>query len=419
MKASESVKNYPSKLRESTNYALRNIKSICKNIGPRAPGSENEKKAQEFLANELNSCCDAVSIEEFPVHTGAFLSWVPICSILMIIAAVLFNAGLSYISLALTIVCIIFVVGEFVLYKPLLDPLFPKKTSSNVIGIRQPSSELKQRIIFSGHCDSSQEWTFNHLGGAKLLIGVIVTSVIGFVLGIIFPAVAIVKGYGFSPAIFPFDETLLKIFGYVFLAFIPFLVFASFFCNPKVTVMGANDDLTGSLASVAVAKFMQINDIRFENTEVRILISGSEEEGLRGAKDYCKKHLQESLEIDTVFISTDTLKDLDKIAVYNRDLSGSVKHCVKTCALLRQGGLNAGVDLPFQSLFFGASDSAAFTQAGISAATLAAMDPGPPRYYHTRRDTAELLDLKSVETGLNILLETAFLFDEQGLKESY
>ena len=48
MKAQESVENYPSKLRESTNFAYRTIIKICREIGPRAPGSENEKKAQEF-----------------------------------------------------------------------------------------------------------------------------------------------------------------------------------------------------------------------------------------------------------------------------------------------------------------------------------------------------------------------------------
>ena len=46
MKASESVKNYPSERRMYSNYVLRNIKKICKEIGPRCAGSEKELEAQ-------------------------------------------------------------------------------------------------------------------------------------------------------------------------------------------------------------------------------------------------------------------------------------------------------------------------------------------------------------------------------------
>jgi aminopeptidase YwaD len=419
MKASQSVQNYPSKLRESTNFSVRTIKQICKNIGPRAPGSENEKKAQEFLAGEMMKCCDTVSIEEFPVHPNAFLGWVRICALLMSVAAVAFNLGFALVSLVLTLLAVSLVVGEFVLYKEMIDPFYKKKISRNAIGVRNPTGELKRRIIFSGHCDSSKEWTFAHLGGPKLLISVLLLSVVGFLFGLAFSIVAVVRGFAFSFGLFAPDDKFVQVLGYIFLALIPVFFVASFFENRKITVMGANDNLTGSLASVAVARFMQDNNIRFENTEVRIVVTGSEEAGLRGAKDYCKKHLTECQEIETVFCSADTLKDLDYIAIYNRDLTGTVKHCTKACALLKKGGENAGVDLPYKTVTLGASDSAAVTQAGINATTLAAMDPAPARYYHTRNDTDALLELKSVETGLNILLETAFLFDEQGLKDSY
>ena len=67
----------------------------------------------------------------------------------------------------------------------------------------------------------------------------------------------------------------------------------------------------------------------------------------------------------------------------------------------------------------GSSDAAAISQAGIPGATFAAMDPTPARYYHTRLDTADNLDPKMIEAGLNLALETTYLFDKEGLKESY
>ena len=54
MKASESNPNYPSKVREMTNYTIREIKKVCKDIGPRPSGEENERKAQYYVAHSMS-----------------------------------------------------------------------------------------------------------------------------------------------------------------------------------------------------------------------------------------------------------------------------------------------------------------------------------------------------------------------------
>ena len=43
------------------------------------------------------------------------------------------------------------------------------------------------------------------------------------------------------------------------------------------------------------------------------------------------------------------------------------------------------------------------------------MDPTPPRYYHTRLDTPDLLVPEALEVGAKVLLETACLYDTEGL----
>ena len=65
----------------------------------------------------------------------------------------------------LTVLSILFLVFEFLLYKPLLDPLFPKRKSCNVICTRKPKGEVKRRIVFCGHMDSAYEWTYLRKGG--------------------------------------------------------------------------------------------------------------------------------------------------------------------------------------------------------------------------------------------------------------
>ena len=155
MKAQDSVKNYPSALREMTNFSVRGIKKICKDVGPRPAGSEQEHEAQKLMAAELDGACDKVEIEPFDVHPGAFLGWILTDGIMMIAAIVLFFFGMSVISLVLSALSLIFAIVEFLLYKKMLDPFFPKKTSHNVVAVRKPKGEVKRRIIFSGHSDSA------------------------------------------------------------------------------------------------------------------------------------------------------------------------------------------------------------------------------------------------------------------------
>ncbi len=410
MKANESVKNYAASVRMYTNYTVREIKKICKNIGPRIAGSEQEHEAHKHIAEEMKTCCDEVSIEEFKLSPEAFMSWVRIDGTLILLSILFTFLNLAIVSFVLTSIALVCLFCEFLMYWEFYDKLFPKATSHNTIGVRKASGEAKQRIIFSGHVDSSHEWTYTRLGGAPLLYAVGAYGIISMLY--VFVS-SILIGFGIvNPEI---AETLK----YIQIAAIPGAILVLFFVNFKITVEGANDNLTGAIGSVAIMKYLQDNDIRFENTEVVAMAAGSEESGLRGSRAYIKRHMDELKEIPTVFIGLETFRDYESMAVYARDMTGTVKMDARACALVKKAGEMAGVDLPYSSVFVGASDAAAVQKLGIPAVTLASMNPGPPRYYHTRGDTADNMDMKTVEKCLDIAFNTLFLYDEEGLKENY
>lgn len=412
MKASESVKNYAASVRMYTNYTVREIKKICKEIGPRPAGSESEKKAQEYIADQLRTCADEVTIEEFKLAPKAFMSFIAICGVLLLISVVFSMVKLPIVSVVLTVLALVCMVLEFVMYKEFYDFIFPKAISHNVIGVKKATGEAKKRIIFSGHVDSSFEWTYTHLGGNILLYiagGYAVISL--FVIFFI--------NIFFLTGVFKPESTSYEIFYWLQLAFAPGGVVALFFLNNKRCVHGANDNLTGTMASVAVLKYLKDNDINFEDTEVVAMSAGSEESGLRGSRAYIKRHKDELTKIPTIFIGLETLRDYEDIAIYERDMSGTVKMDAGICSLLKKAGLEAGLDLPYSSVYLGASDGAAVQKLGVPAVTLAAMNPGPPRYYHTRRDTADNMNMKTVEKGLEIALNALFIYDEEGYKKEY
>ena len=138
MKASESNPNYPSKVREMTNYTIREIKKVCKDIGPRPSGEENERKAQDYVADSMSKVADSVVKEKFELHPKAFMGWVPLDVILMTISVILTllsyfgvlpsaSTAFSVVSVVLTSLAIIFTFLSFCFIKSFSIRFFRKE----------------------------------------------------------------------------------------------------------------------------------------------------------------------------------------------------------------------------------------------------------------------------------------------------
>lgn len=419
MLAKESVANFEEQLDKYAAYVEEQIRTVIGTVGPRESGEDSEHKAQDYVMEHMTGTADTVVKEGFKLHPKAFMGWVLIDGICMLIAAVLlllkffgvFGTWAAIVALVLTVISVVCIVGEFLFYKEMLDPLFPERDAYNVICTRKATGETKKRIIFSGHIDSAYEWRYTYLGGGKCLTAVIATGIVclvaDLVIGILMLAIPGIR-----------EITVLKILCLIFLILtIPEMVLIINFVNWGLVVPGANDNLTGVFGSMAVMQYLVDNDIRFENTEVVSISMACEEAGLRGAKAFAKAHAKEFADsgVETICICTDTLRDFDDMGIYNKDMSGTVKLDAKTAALTKKASQIAGLDLPYANVFFGSSDAAAIVQGGMKACCLAAMDPTPARYYHTRLDTEDNLDPKTIKAGISTLLEALYLFDSEGL----
>ena len=422
MKASESHVHYASKVRECSNFAVREIKRVCEQIGPRPAGYEGEKKAQDYVEKVMTPIADEVTRESFTLSPKAFMSWVTIDGVLALIAAVLgivaFTGAVPQLanafhiaSIVLCVVAIVFLVGEFLLYKKVLDPFFKKEESSNVICKIKAKGEVKRRIIIGGHIDSAYEWRYTYMGGPKMVTTVVAGAVLGLLLTLVVGVVGMF-----------IDNSSANIVLIVLQAIVvPFLASVIFFVNWKLVVDGANDDLTGVFTSMAVLLYFKNNNISFENTEVIAVSMGAEEEGLRGSKAFAELHGDEYKNdgVETVFVALDTLRDYEFMGIVTKDMTATVKLDKSACALMKKASENAGVDVNFTTTPLGSTDAAAMQQGGIKSVAFTSMDPAPARYYHTRLDKVNMLEMKTIEDVLKIVLETVFLFDEQGLKETY
>lgn len=410
----DSIKNAKNSVRECTKYTVDGIKHICKNIGPRPCGHENEKQAQNYMAQSLKEYADTVERETFKAHPDAFMAFVPIAGGCMLAstAASIFGAfkkqNVAFASFGLVAAALSGIAGEFLLYKEMLDPLFKEKESGNVIAVRKAKGETKRRIILAGHTDSAPEWTYTYKLGSHGSFLVAGPAIAGLLYNVTSSALTLTIK----------NRKLAKGLALGQLAFVPAYAALFMFTNGRRYVDGATDNLSGAYISAAVLKFLADNDIRFENTEVVALLTGGEEAGIRGSKAFFKAHPEIGKDgVETVFASIDTIRDEDFMSIYNRDMSGMVRNDEQACWLMKNAAEKIGIDVPMTPIPLGATDAAAASQAGVKAASLVAMDPAPARYYHTRLDTAENLKPETIEKGLEIAIQTVFDFDENGFGE--
>jgi hypothetical protein len=395
------------------NFSARTVKKVCADTPARVAGSEEELKAQQFMAAQVGDAADEVTQEEFKVSPKAYLGWLSAAGVLLLIATAvnivnLFVAkDVPYASFVWPVCCLCLVVialGEYRLCKPVVDGFYKKSLSHNVYCVRKAAGETKRRIVFEGGADSAYERRYHYLGGSKFVAFIVIYPVVGVLYNVAISVLTLIRG----------EATPLLL--WISLAFVPGYVLLLGFMNHKVVSDGANYNLTGCMTGAAVLKFMGDNDIRFENTEVVALFCGAEKTGVRGAQEAAKAHSDwKDGNVETVVISFGNIKNLDALTVCTSDLHGGVKHDGKVAALLQKAAEYTEVTAKTGKCPYGVSGAAPFAKAGVKTGLVTAVETPLPESFNTREDKADTLELRAIEKAVGIALEAAFRFDEAGL----
>lgn len=259
---------------------------------------------------------------------------------------------------------------------------------------------MRRRLIFGGHADAAYEWRYHH--ACPNWSNAIARFIIFSVLWVFIASLLNIAVFGGAHGHW-LDWTML-------IAGVG-TALGLFFTRFSVVAQGAVDNLSGALVGVAVARAIKRASAEFDYTEIMVLVCGSEEAGLCGAKAFAKRHKAPWKDVPTAYIALDSFRELPHFHVYNRDINGRVRHDPAFCDLLKQAGRDCGLELTYATVKVGASDAAAFTQAGIPAALLCAMDPKPAHYYHTRRDVWTMLDQECLRQAARVLVATIERFD--------
>ncbi|HAS38569.1 MAG TPA: hypothetical protein DCS04_08270 [Ruminococcaceae bacterium] len=396
---------------DAAKYMVKEITHICTKIEKRDPGSIGEKKACEYMAKVLKEdCgCERADVESFKENPGSFFGWL-FFTLTFVLAAVVLYFFAPVASVILIVLGLLLAVLQFGLYFKTVDKFFPEKTGHNVTAIKKCTGETKRRIIFNGHPDAAWEWPVNYaLGG----VGFEAHALIGFAGAFYYLILSVIQliqngSVGADPS------TPLGKAGLIGLIFVPFIIGLYFMVNYRRVVDGANDNLSGCYMGIALLKALKDEGIEFENTELGVVLTGSEEAGLRGAKAWCETHKDEFSDVPTFIYSYDTIHDPKFLMVNYRDLNGTVKADQDASDLFMEAADELDVQCKKGMVppLGGATDSAAFAQGGFRAAGITGLNHKLESYYHTRRDSYDNMNLDGLAACFAATVKVLEKFDE-------
>ena len=373
----------------AVSYMIDEITHICRDMEKRAPGSEGERKAADYMAGVLKKdCgCSGVRVEPFREHPDSFYSYFYFSMFFDCLCALSFFIR-PWLSILFGVAAFLIFIVHFVLYRQPLDPLFPERESVNVTAVRPCAGEVRQRIFLNGHIDAAWEFPLNYLFGGIVFELPGVFAILGVLYYIVLSVCALCGAGSWTYTA-----------GRWGLVFVPFFILVAFTYNPKLVVDGANDNLSGCCMGIAVLRELERLGASLENTEVGVILTGSEEAGLRGAKAWCRTHKDDYGDVPTYILCFDTIHDPQQLMVNLKDLNGTVTSDRELGEMFLRAAAKAGVPCKrgIVPLLGGATDSAAFTQGGFRSIGITGLSHKLEDYYHTRRDSWDNLNREGLE----------------------
>jgi hypothetical protein len=405
---------------QDAQYALDLVKTICTEVGPGLPGSPQERERAAIIKKELESHLgtENVVVEEFTLAPGALLGSQLISTLFMLIAALL-NISIGRIpglsqwtttaaAFAFSTSSVLLFIFQFVIGFEVLDPLFKKKKSVNVVGkLLSPGTEnVKRLLIISGHHDSALEFTWLRFTGYGFFI-LIATWMIGLIIVLVMSTLQLTGVITGNAGLVRFGTL-----GWVLIAYpiVPSIIFALFFARGRKnggTVPGAADNLSACAIAIAMCRFLARNPAYIpDDTEIRFITFGSEEAGVRGSRRYVQRHLEELKRQNMRLLNYETIAH-PEVAILTSETNGTVKNSPEMVISVIAAAQRAGVPYKVRPATLGTgSDAGPFSRAGLKATTLLGFNiQQQVAFYHQDRDTPEVLTIEPLINVLKLTFE--------------
>lgn len=414
-------------------YAL--VEHIANDIGPRVPGSDEEKQLHLHMSEKLKEIGLKPRTEKFifapfsSIGGMPYAGWGGIVTLVLLVLAFVFGninvmAGIILHSIACLygVGLLIWIITSVLKYKTWLDWLFKQEVSHNTYAELVPEDgEYDYTIYLTGHTDTS--WTLKHSVCGKHHPAFIYIKIgIGAVSTIL--AIALAFAMLVLYCCCAFDSSL--IYAYIYTSAIlgslsPLLMAGCFMLclyrerNPRAASPGAMDNATGvALAYETIKYFKENPDKMPKRCRIIDMSVGAEEAGLRGSLAFVRGHKDDGMLNNAYHINIDSIADKDFFEVISGD-AWLCPHFDKELAEMAYDAMKeSGVQKPGRmSNPVGGCDSTPFQKAGVKSITLAAQNPIMSNYYHTLYDVPERFDSDVMLTGFESIIRIIYKIEEK------
>jgi len=379
------------------------ITEIIQKFGPRTAGSEAEKNAQLFMVEKAKTYTDNVQLLEFEAYLYARFGKLKYYCLLFFVALALYlYPPLHIAALAVSLLNVVAFVLDFMTYRVVLESFpGPKAKSWNVEATLEPTGEVKQTIVFSGHIDSVFEFKWWYKFGQWGMNLTIIAGVLLATLPLFYLALFLLPNGSWSQYVF---------LGYLVLS--PSLV-TYFNMHGSNAVDGACDNLTGVAISFEMLKHFADPNTKgkstLKNTRLKFVSFGSEETGLTGSYNYVEVKAEELKRENAHIINIDSIRLPEEVCIVEREIMNGTTFTPLLVNKLKQSFASKNIPLKTGSTPVGGTDGVFFIRAGIPAVSMVglSMEKLDPTY-HTRRDVVENLNpvaLENTKKGLVELVE--------------
>lgn len=437
----DELKKYGDEAYEMVEYAAREI-------GPRLPGSNNEKKYHDYMSDKLKELGLNPVTESFVFAPHAsigglpYAGWAGIIGCVLTVLATILASLSAYAGLAMHFVCTIYMICTWIWlvvsvfkYHTCFDWCFKHKVSHNTYAELLPEDGKYDYTIFlSGHTDTS--WTLklsvsqNKLGFVgvvlRLALGAIAVAAVTIV-SVVMLILIMMLNYGTDTLSYDTLVNTAKAY-YVIKQMVlyssPIVIICAFLLtmyNEKTEAIaspGAMDNATGVSIAYQVVKYYKENPDKMpKNCRIINCNIGAEESGLRGSIAFTRKHKNDGMLDNAYHINIDSVADEDHFEVihgdswlcphFDKDLERMFKEAMREAGIKNPGDIANPV---------GGCDSTPFQKSGVKSITFAAQNPVMSHYYHTYNDVPERFSAETVGLGLDVVLRVIDKIDREHTK---
>lgn len=437
----DELKKYGDEAYEMVEYAAREI-------GPRLPGSNNEKKYHDYMSDKLKELGLNPVTESFVFAPHAsigglpYAGWAGIIGCVLTVLATILASLSAYAGLAMHFVCTMYMICTWIWlvvsvfkYHTCFDWCFKHKVSHNTYAELLPDDGKYDYTIFlSGHTDTS--WTLklsasqNKLGFVgvvlRLALGAIAVAAVTIV-SVVMLILIMMLNYGTDTLSYDTLVNTAKAY-YVIKQMVlyssPIVIICAFLLtmyNEKTEAIaspGAMDNATGVSIAYQVVKYYKENPDKMpKNCRIINCNIGAEESGLRGSIAFTRKHKNDGMLDNAYHINIDSVADEDHFEVihgdswlcphFDKDLERMFKESMREAGIKNPGDIANPV---------GGCDSTPFQKSGVKSITFAAQNPVMSHYYHTYNDVPERFSAETVGLGLDVVLRVIDKIDREHTK---